>query len=213
LALSAFVLIGGLLAGIGAFLIILGLVSLLRRRPFRFVLRTVTGFLLVSLGGLSGAIGIGMTGYRALTREEVAARIEVQPVGTQRFSATVVVPDHPAKAYEVGGDAIYVDAHILKWKPIVNLLGLHTAYELDRISGRYDDLEQERSAVRTVYSLAEDKPANLFDLRRRYAMLAPLFDAEYGSGTFIPVTRPATFEVLVSTTGLLIREVTPESKP
>jgi hypothetical protein len=42
---------------------------------------------------------------------------------------------------------------------------------------------------------------------RRYAALAPLLDAEYGSGTYIPVKRRAEFKVRISTTALLIREV------
>ena len=50
---------------------------------------------------------------------------------------------------------------------------------------------------------------DLYGLRRRYEFLSPLLDAEYGSATFVPVTRPAEFELRVSTTGLLIREVTP----
>jgi hypothetical protein len=108
--------------------------------------------------------------------------------------------------YELAGDGIYVDAHVLKWKPMANVLGLHTAYELDRVAEHYDDIAQERSGDRTVYSLVQDRPVDLLGLRRRYAFLAPLLDAEYGSGTFVPVTRPATFEVRVSTTGLLIRE-------
>jgi hypothetical protein len=100
----------------------------------------------------------------------------------------------------------------LKWNPMANVLGLHTAYELDRVAGRYDDMAQERSRNRTVYSLVQDKPVDLFGIRRRYAFLAPLLDAEYGSGTFVPVTRPAEFEVRVSTTGLLIREEKREPK-
>jgi hypothetical protein len=147
-----------------------------------------------------------MSGYRALTREEVAARIIVRPVGPRRFAATFLVPDRPDATYELAGDEIYVDAHILKWKPMANVLGLHTAYELDRVAGRFNDIARERSEDRTVYSLVQDKPVDLFGLRRRYAFLAPLLDAEYGSGTFVPVTRPAQFEVRVSTTGLLIRE-------
>ena len=94
---------------------------------------------------------------------------------------------------------------------MANVLGLHTAYKLNRVAGRYDDIAQERSGDRTVYSLVQDRPVDLFGLRRRYAFLAPLLDAEYGSGTFFPVTRPAEFEVRVSTTGLLIREE--ESEP
>ena len=55
-----------------------------------------------------------------------------------------------------------------------------------------------------MYSLVEENPVDLFGLCRRYAFLEPLLDAAYGSGTFVPVTRPAQFEVCVSTTGLLI---------
>lgn len=191
---------------IGLILLITALVALKRRRPFRFILRTLLGLLLLSLGALAGVIGIGMHGYRALTREEVAARVMVQPLGPQRFSATFHIPGRPDTIYyELAGDAIYVDAHILKWKPLVNVLGLHTAYELDRVAGRYDDVAQERSSPRTVHTLTPERRIDLFGLRTRYAFLAPLLDAEYGSGTFVRVTAPTELEIRVSTTGLLIR--------
>lgn len=206
LGTSLFVLVAALLLALGGGLIIAGLVALSRARPLRFATRTLVGLLLLSLGVLAGGIGFGMRGYRALTREDVAARIAVRPLGPQRFSATIRVPDRPEITHELAGDAIYVDAHILKWKPIVNVFGLHTAYELDRVGGRYNDITREKSPERTVYSLAPDRPVDLFGLRRRYAFLAPLLDAEYGSGSFVPVTKPAEFEVRISTTGLLIRE-------
>lgn len=191
---------------IGFILLIAAVVALKRRRPFRFILRLLFSLLLLSLAALAGVIGIGMQGYRALTREEVAARVVVQPLGPQRFSATFHIPSRPETIYyELAGDAIYVDAHILKWKPIVNVLGLHTAYELDRVAGRYDDVEQERASVRTVHTLTPDRRVDLFGLRTRYAFLAPVLDAEYGSGTFVRVTAPTELEIRVSTTGLLIR--------
>ena len=193
----------------GALLVLAGLVALRRRRPFRFVLRTVLGLLLLVTGALLWAISIGINGYRALTREEVAARVIVQPLNEpQRFSATFHVTGRAeAIHYELAGDALYVDAHVLKWKPAANMIGLHTAYELDRVAGRYDDIERERAAVRTVYSLAPERRIDLFGLRQRFAFLSPLLDAEYGSGTFVSVTQPAELEVRVSTTGLLFRPV------
>jgi hypothetical protein len=201
-----------LLGALGATCVVAGLVALGRVRPLRFALRTLTGLLLLALGGLAAAIGVGTMGYRELTREDVAARVLVQPSGPQRFTATIRAPDLTEDTYRLSGDEIDIDAHILKWKPMANLFGLHTLYELDRVAGRYHDIAQERSADRTVYSLARDRPVDLFSLRRRYAFLAPLLDAEYGSGTFVPVTRSAEFEVRVSTTGLLIREVKPEPR-
>jgi hypothetical protein len=201
-----------LLGAVGAACVVAGLVALGRVRPLRFALRTLTGLLLLALGGLAAAIGVGTMGYRELTREDVAARVLVQPSGPQRFTATIRAPDLTEETYRLSGDEIDIDAHILKWKPMANLFGLRTIYELDRVAGRYHDIAQERSADRTVYSLARDRPVDLFSLRRRYAFLAPLLDADYGSGTFVPVTRSAEFEVRVSTTGLLIREVKPEPR-
>src|SRR2546426_1074053 len=52
--------------------------------------------------------------------------------------------------------------------------------------------------------VARSKPVDLYSIARR-RLLGPLVDAEYGSATFVAATRPATFEVRVSTTGLLAR--------
>ncbi|MEP6607681.1 MAG: hypothetical protein ABJA83_03270 [Burkholderiaceae bacterium] len=197
---------------LGALLILSGLGALIRLRPFRFVGRTILGLLLLSAGALAAVIAIGTHGYIALTREDVAATLLVQPVGPQRFTATVRFPDLREVRYELAGDEVYVDAQILKWKPMVHMVGLHTAYELDRIAGRYRSIDDERAATRTVFSLSRDKPFDMFDLRKRYAFLAPLLDAEYGSASYLAVTRPAELELRVSTTGLLMREIKPAAQ-
>jgi hypothetical protein len=98
-----------------------------------------------------------------------------------------------------------VDAHILKWKSLANLFGLHTFYELDRVAGRYSEIEEETSKDRTVFSLGKEKMVNIFDLRLKYELLSFLLDAEYGSASFVNVSNSAKFNIMVSTTGLLIR--------
>jgi hypothetical protein len=165
--------------------------------------------LCLSLGLLAGAIIVGTKGYRALTREVVAATIRTEPLAEtpQRFRATVTMADGSLKMFELAGDAVYIDAHVLKWRPIVNVLGLHTVYELDRIAGRYNAVRDEQTRERTVFSLATSKPFNSFELARRYWVLRPFVDAQYGSATFIQARTPATWEVRVSTTGLLVRPV------
>ena len=176
---------------------------------------SVVGFLatalFVTLATLCGAITVGIHGYRALTQEVVAATIKTEPiVGVpHRFRATVTLADSSLHMFDLAGDAVYVDAHVLKWRPIGNLLGLQTVYELDRIAGRYQALGDEQTQERTVYSLAASKPVDAFDLARRYWVLRPFVDAEYGSATFIGATARGggTYEVRVSTTGLLVRAV------
>ena len=75
------------------------------------------------------------------------------------------------------GDELYVDARILKWTPLANVLGLHTGFELDRVSGRYVDLDDEQELPRTVFSLVPERPVDLFSLRRRFPQLARVVDA------------------------------------
>jgi hypothetical protein len=162
---------------------------------------------MLSLAALSGTISVATQGYRALTREDVAAVVKTEPIDPSRFQARFHFPDGREAVFSLNGDELYVDAHILKWKPIANYFGLHTSYELDRVAGRYTKLEDEQRKARTVFSLSQKKPVDMFALRRRFPLLKPLLDAEYGSATFITSNKAADFEVRVSTTGLLIRKV------
>src|SRR5215210_5011083 len=109
------------LAVLGAIAVIAGGAALVRKRPLRFALRTLAGVLLIASGALAGAIAIGIQGYRSLNYEEIAARITVQPVGAQRFSATVRFPDGREAMFTLAGDDIYVDAQVLKWKAMANV--------------------------------------------------------------------------------------------
>jgi hypothetical protein len=173
----------------------------------RRVLGLVLALLLVAVVALAATLFVSIQGYRALNREEVAAIVRTEPAGAQRFVASLELPDGRAETFRLAGDEVYVDARILKWKPIANLVGLHTAYELDRIAGRYIGIEDERTNARTVFPLGTEKPFDLFELRRKLPLLEPLVDAEYGSATFIAASRPAEYELRVSTSGLLIRPI------
>src|SRR5690349_11007775 len=166
------------LLSLGVVLILAGLTALFGLHPLRFMTRTLLGLLLVALGVLEGTITVGIQGYRALSREDLAARISVRPYAPQRFTAKLSFPDGREASYSISGDEIYVDARILKWHALANLLGLTTAYELDRIGGRYRDMEQERSAPRTRYPLGRGEAVDRFGLRKGYTCLGRVVGAE-----------------------------------
>jgi len=174
------------------------------RRWLGGTIRGLVALLLLALAALAATVTVGLQGYRALTFEEVAATVRTEPITPQRFRATITLPDRRLAMYELAGDAFYVDAHVLKWHPWASLLGLRTVYELDRVAGRYNNVADERNKPHTAYELARSKPVDLYFMARR-RLLGPLVDAEYGSATFVAATRPTTFEVRVSTTGLLAR--------
>lgn len=193
-------------AAFGALLVAAMVIYARRRQLLRSLGLLLSGLFLFALAALGGTVSVGVKGYRALTAEEVAARVRTEPTGPQRFRATVELPDGRVGQFDVAGDQLYVDAHILKWKPLVNLLGLRTGYELDRVGGRYAAVADERQRPHTVFPLGPDRPVDVYGFVRRHPrVLAPLVDATYGSGTFVGADQPGWFEVRVSTTGLLIR--------
>lgn len=161
---------------------------------------TVLSALLVLL------ISAGTRGYKALVREDLAATVYITPLGNQQFQARIVRPNADDTTLAVAGDELYIDARILKWKPLVNILGLHTAFCLDRVSGRYIDLRDERTKVRTVYALdGGPRPWDLFLLRTRYGFLSPVLDAQYGSAAFTPFRDLHVVRIMVTTSGLVAR--------
>ena len=198
-----------LFAIVGVAMIIAAGAALRRRRPLRMSTRLLLALVFLAGAAACGAVALGVQGYRALTHEEVAAVVRTKPLSLNRFQAQFRFPDGREVAYTLSGDQLYVDARILKWHPLANILGLHTVYELDRVAGRYQDLAQEQQQPRTVQSLARARQVDLFSLRQRYALLSPLLDADYGSATFAAADSPAQYEVRVSTTGLLIRKLEP----
>lgn len=180
--------------------------SAVRRSRWLVAVASVSATLAaLALATAGVTVGIATHGYRALTREETAATFTVRPADGQRFLTAVRFPDGRSERFRISGDQLYVDAHILKWHPILNLLGLHTQYELARVGGRYAQIEDELEAPRTVYSLVEEKPVDMFEMAQRFRFLAPAVDAVYGSATFVPADETGAWELRISTTGLLFR--------
>jgi hypothetical protein len=94
---------------------------------------------------------------------------------------------------------------VFKLHAFANLIGFDTAYRLDRISGRYTSVEDERSQLRTVYPLNQPDRVDLWELAHRYRSWMPWIDALYGSATYLPMADGALYEIKVSQSGLIAR--------
>src|SRR5437867_9444038 len=201
------VIVMAVFAVLGVVLLVAALVTLRKQRWLGTGMSLMLAIFFLALAALAATLGIAMQGYRALTREVVAATVVTRPTGPERFLATFTFPDGRREQYEITGNALYVDAHIVKWHPRANILGLHTAYQLDRVTGRYDRLEDEQTRPRRMFALSRPTPVDMFQLARSLAFLGRLVDTEYGSATFIAARGPTQLELRVSTSGLLFRPV------
>lgn len=173
-------------------------------------LSALVAALVLAVGALAGIAAWSLASFQALSREAIAATIEIEPRGSATFLATVRFPDGAERRFVLRGDQVYVDARIVKLHQWANAIGLPTGYRLERIGGRYRSLDDERSLPRTVESISDEvRPgfaSDAFDWISGQDWLRPLIDARYGSGTFLAADAPKTIEVRVSTTGLLMRE-------
>ncbi len=133
--------------------------------------------------------------------------------GPQHYRATLAqVPSGELQMFMLAGDEWQLDARVLKWKGWANLLGLDAQYRLERVSGRYRDIEQERKDERTVYGLSENPGLDLWTMSIDHKRWLPFVDAVYGSAVYLPMADGARYEVAITQSGLLARPVNDVAK-
>jgi hypothetical protein len=168
----------------------------------------LAGVLLLALAAAFFIVSLNLHTYARLTFEQPVAEIVFEARGPQHYRATLTqIPSGEMQMFVLAGDEWQLDARVLKWKGWANLLGLDAQYRLERVSGRYRDIEQERSAERTVYGLSENPGVDLWVLSTQYPKWLPFVDAVYGSATYLPMADAARFEVKMTQSGLMARPV------
>jgi hypothetical protein len=171
-----------------------------RRHWFKGGIVAICGVLLLKLAALTGTIALATRGYRPLAAEQLAATLRTEPLPNKHFHATVVLPGQPVAMFDLAGDLFSIDAHILRWRPIMSIWGLGTAYQLTRVSGRKQEV---------AFSLAPPQSLDMYHLVKAFPLFRHLVDAEQRSASVTATGWPANFDVLVSPTGLLIRPAAP----
>jgi hypothetical protein len=145
--------------------------------------------------------------YARLTHEQEAARVSMRQLGERHYVLSVQPKGEPPRHFELRGDEWQMDARVLKWRAMGNLLGFDTLYRLERLSGRYGSVAAERAGPRTVHDLSEETSLDLWSLVRRHHAYVPFADALYGSAVYVPMSEGAEYVVSVSASGLLVRPV------
>jgi hypothetical protein len=176
-----------------------------RRRVLGGALIGATGLVLILLGAGAALIAANLLTYQRLSFEQPAAELLMTRTGEREFNAVLTYPSGERANFALRGDEWQIDARVLKWHAFANLVGFDTVYRLERISGRYARIEDERTQARSVYSLNPPQRIDPWDLVHRYHSWVPWMDALYGSATFLPMADGALYEVKVSQSGLVAR--------
>lgn len=198
-------------AVIGLFGLLLVALACQRLARARFLAASgsaLTGLLLLAVAVVILIVSLNLHTYARLTYEQPVAEIVLESRGPQRYRAMLTkIPSGEMQMFILKGDEWQLDARVLKWKGWANLVGLDAQYRLERVSGRYRDVEQDRSAERTVYGLSENPGVDLWMLSTQYPKWFPFVDAMYGSATYLPMAEGARYEVKMTQSGLIARPV------
>ena len=145
--------------------------------------------------------------YERLTAEQLISTIEFRRIAPDSYRARVMVRGEVDQLFELGGDEWQMDARIVNWTPPATILGLEPIYRLERLSGRYSDIERERTEPRTVHALTETEHIDVWTIAQRFPVLLPGVDAHYGTATYVPMADGARFEVSLTRDAIIARPV------
>lgn len=177
-----------------------------RRRIAAAGVHGVAGCCTFLLGGALVAVAFNLHSYQRLSHEQTVAEIIFRQFEPNAYGATLnSSKGGGAQRFVIRGDEWQIDARVLKWHGLANLVGLDSYYRLERLSGRYANLSTERNGARTVYGLAPREAVDLWGIARRYDRWMPFVDAIYGSAAYLPMANGAHFEISLTQSGLIAR--------
>jgi hypothetical protein len=194
------------LSAVGLLLAVVAIRSLWRARFWSAGTSLLFSLIMLGAGAVVFVVASNLYTYARLTYEQPIADIVFKAAGPQKFQATLIrTPSGDLQVFAVSGDEWQLDARVLKWRGWTTLLGLDAQYRLERLGGRYLNIDQERNERRSVYALSANPGVDFWSWAIAHPRWTPFVDAVYGSATFLPMADGARYRVTLSQTGLVAR--------
>ena len=141
----------------GSLFILLACSCIKGHKPVRSIVYGFLSLLFFSTAAVSLLSALNIHAYQRLSYEAEVAEIRFSSLGPQLYEAEIHIKEtNYNQQFEIKGDEWQISARIIKWKSPMTIIGFNSLYRLDRIQGRYHDIDQERDAPRSVYSLNPD---------------------------------------------------------
>jgi hypothetical protein len=144
--------------------------------------------------------------FHALTDETLIAELEFDRVSEQSYVAHLRTADLcSVEQFAIFGDQWRVDAQFLKWHYWASLFGLDSQYRLERLEGRYRDVDDQNRNATFAHALAAPSAIDIGALSGRLGKVNFLADVSYGSSVYHDIDTSKVYLVYKSPTGLIAR--------
>jgi len=145
--------------------------------------------------------------FQRLGSEAPVARLTFDPVAPQVWDVTLQIDGRcPPRHYRLYGDQWRVDALFLKWKPWANLFGFDALYRLERLSGRYSQVDDENRRRHRAVELVEPPVVDLVALAESYRGRFSPVDTVYGSSAYLGIDPGQEYRLYRTQSGLVARQ-------
>jgi hypothetical protein len=211
------------IAGVlGLILLFAGFAKLAGLKPFAGVARLAFGSGFLGLAGVIAFAGLNIQTYSRLTYERPVANIKFVAVPDEpnTYLADVTFEDGSKWLEASGtmpkfvGNQWQIDAKVLKFKPMANILGYDSIYRLEAMEAK-DTTQYSSEAVKKgdLYRMnivSKEPGIDVGQLAVKYGSKFGI-DAEYGSATYQPLGDGYEFDVTITQDALIARP-TPATK-
>lgn len=141
--------------------------------------------------------------YQSFTQEEPILTLRFEESAEDSYLAQIEAPSSIRGEYKMYGDQWRIEARFVKMRYWANLLGVESRYAIDRLQGRYIDIQDENRLPNIAHQL-NDEGVSHFTIFG----WSPFVDTEYGSSTYQLIDVNKRFFVFKTPTGLMVRSET-----
>ena len=147
--------------------------------------------------------------YLSLSKTQKIATISFIRISPQKYQAHLQIKNGIPKYYFLYGDQWMLSTKILKWNNIVkSFLDFHNLYHLYRLSGHYNNIDQERNNLRSIFAVQDNNKLDAWKLIRKFPKLTNwLIDAYYGNAVFMPMGNQFKYDIVLGNDGLIAYKV------
>jgi len=159
------------------------------------VVVTITSFVL----NIILAVLLTMT-YTSLTQEQLIATLTFDSIPNQSQIFIAHLNDAEGSKlddYTLFGDQWRMDAGFVKMKYWANVFGVDSKYTLNRLEGRYKNIDDQNKKQHKSYQLEEHSLLDTMSL---------FIDTTYGSSVYKDIKLNTKYSVYKTPTGLMVRE-------
>ncbi|NLY12471.1 MAG: hypothetical protein GXZ10_02510 [Gammaproteobacteria bacterium] len=168
-------------------------------------LRGMFGLSLLAAAITGGLVAYDISTYREIPSDKPLLTLSAKAEGPQRYRVTLL-EGAQERSFLLDGDLWQLDARQLKWKGLMDLIGLQPGYRLETLNGRFFAIEQQELAQFTQIELAKSRyGVDFWQWLRLFNKDLFIVDANALRVNYLPIADGAVYSISLVPTGLLAK--------